>query len=289
MTAPILSDFTLQYGVSGLLLNNTPTDFSTPIIDIEKITGLDSAPFRSSTKALDGRDGGIAEAEFLNVRTIVISGTIYGQSGYPIGPYLDQLKANFAPSKTDTPLYIKEPGNSQRQIFCKSLGFKYDWDVAYRTNCTAYQITLIAANPVVYSSDQRITYGTNTSTTVFGFGFNLAFNFGFGGVVVPANSVVTNAGNKEVGGTITITGSGTNVRILNLNTGKTLSTSVSVGSGDSLVFDLDYRRLTLNGVSRRGSVTAENWFKFQPGQTTLQFQTDSGTISATVLNYDGWQ
>lgn len=288
MTAPILTDFTLQFGVSGVLLNNDPVNAVDPIFDIEKVTGLDSAPFRSSTKALDGRDGGIAEAEFLDVRNIVITGTVYGQAN-PIGPYLDTAKANYAPSKVDTPLYIKEPGNVQRQIFCKSLGFKYDWDTTRRTNCTPYQITLVAADPVVYSTQQRQTSGSNGSGAFPGFGFNLAFNFGFGGAYLPSNLVVTNAGNKEVGGTISITGSGTNVRILNLNTGKTLSTSIAVGSGDVLLFDLSYRRVTLNGVSRRGSVTAENWFKFQPGQTTLQLQTDSGTISATVLNYDGWQ
>jgi len=288
MTAPILSDFTFQFGTSGVLLNNTPTNLVDPIFDVEKVTGFDSAPFRSSTKALDGRDGGIAEAEFLDVRTIVISGTVYGQNN-PIGPYLDAAKANFAPSKVDTPLFIKEPGNPQRQIFCKSLGFKYDWDVAYRTNCTAYQVTLIAADPVVYSSNQRQTSGANSAGAFPGFGFNLAFNFGFGGAYLPANMTVLNMGNKEVGGTIVVTGSGTNVGIVNANTGKILSTSISVGTLDTLVFDLSYRRVTLNGVSRRGSVTAENWFKFQPGQTVLQLQADSGTISATVYNYDGWQ
>jgi len=288
MTAPVLSDFTFQFGVGGVLLNGNPTNTVDPFFDVEKVTGFDSAPFRSSTKALDGRDGGIVEAEFLNVRTIVISGTVYGQSN-PIGPYLDLAKANFAPSKVDTPLYIKEPGNPQRQIFCKSLGFKYDWETLYRTNCAQFQITLVAADPVVYGTVQHQAMGSNNSSAFTGFGFNLGFNFGFGGAFFPANLTVVNSGNKEVGGTITITGSGTNVRIINVTTGKTLATSIAVGSGDNLVFDLSYRRVTLNGVSRRGSVTQENWFKFSPGQTVLQLQTDTGTISATVLNYDGWQ
>jgi len=288
MTAPVLSDFTLQYGAGGVLLNNDPGNAYDPIWDIDKITGVDSAPFRSSTKALDGRDGGIVEAEFLDPRTIVISGMVYGKIN-PLGPYLDLAKANFAPSKFDTPLYIKEPGNSQRQVFCKSLGFKYDWDQVYRTNCSLYQVTLIAADPVVYGTVQRSTSGTNTTGTFPGFGFNLAFNFGFGGSYTPSSLIVVNNGNKDVGGTISITGSGTNIRILNNNTGKILATSISIGATDTLVFDLNYRRVTLNGISRRGSVTAENWFRFQPGQTPLQLLTDSGTVSATVLNYDGWQ
>lgn len=288
MTAPVLQDFTLQFGNSGILLNGSPANTYDPIWDVDKVTGLDSGSFRSSTKALDGRDGGIVEAEFQDPRTIVISGTVYGQNN-AIGPYLDLAKANFGPSKYDQPLYIKEPGNSQRQVFCKSLGFKYDWDAAYRLNTTAYQVTLIAADPVVYGAVQRSASGTNSTGSVPGFGFNISFNFGFGGSYTPASLIVTNAGNKSVGGTIVITGSGTNVRILNANTGKTLATSISVGTGDTLIFDLSYRRVTLNGISRRGSVTAENWFKFDPGQTLLQLLTDSGTISATVLNYDGWQ
>jgi len=288
MTAPVLSDFTLQFGASGVLLNSDPQNSYDPFFDVEKVTGLDSGSFRSSTKALDGRDGGIVEAEFMDPRTIVISGTCYGQIN-PIGPYLDNAKANYGPSKNDQPLYIKEPGNSQRQVFCKSLGFKYDWDAAYRLNTTAYQITLIAADPVVYGTVQRSVSGSNASGTVPGFGFNLGFNFGFGGSYTPASLIVTNSGNKTVGGTIIITGSGTNVGILNNNTGKSLTTSISIGGLDQLIFDLNYRRVTLNGISRRGSVTAENWFKFSPGQTQLQLLADTGTISATVLNYDGWQ
>lgn len=288
MTAPVLQDFTLQFGAGGVLLNNTPTNTYDPIFDVVKITGLDSGAFRSSTKALDGRDGGIVEAEFLDPRTIVISGTVYGQTN-AIGPYLDACKSNFGPSKNDQPLYIKEPGNAQRQVFCKSLGFKYDWDSVYRLNCTPFQITLIAADPVVYGSVQRSVSGTNTTGTFPGFGFNLGFNFGFGGAYTPSSLIVVNQGNKAVGGTINITGSGTNIKILNNNTGKTLATSISIGTSDTLIFDLSYRRVTLNGVSRRGSVTAENWFKFEPGQTPLQLLTDSGTVSATVLNYDGWQ
>ena len=288
MTAPVLSDFTLQFGNSGVLLNNDPVNSYDPIFDVEKVTGLDSGSFRSSTKALDGRDGGIVEAEFLDPRTITIAGTCYGQTN-PIGPYLDACKANYGPSKSDQPLYIKEPGNSQRQVFCKSLGFKYDWDVAYRLNTTPFQITLIAADPVVYGTILRSSSGTNSSGVFPGFGFNLAFNFGFGGAYTPASLIAVNNGNKTVGGTIVVTGSGTNVKILNNNTGKTLATSISIGGTDTLIFDLSYRRVTLNGVSRRGSVTQENWFKFDPGQTQLQLLADAGTISATVYNYDGWQ
>lgn len=288
MTTPILSDFTLQFGVGGVLLNNNPVNTYDPIFDVTKVSGLDTAPFRTSTKALDGRDGGIVEAEFLDPRTIIITGTCYGQSN-PIGPYLDAAKANFAPSKNDTPLFIKEPGNSQRQVFCKSIGFKYDWEQIYRTNCVAFQATLVAADPVVYGTIQRSTTGTNSTGVYPGFGFNLGFNFGFGGAYTPASLIVVNQGNKDVGGTISVSGSGTNVRIFNNNTGKTLATSISIGVGDLLVFDLNYRRVTLIGISRRGSVTAENWFRFQPGQTLLQLLTDTGTVSATVLNYDGWQ
>lgn len=287
MTTPILNDFTFQFGSGGVLLNSDPVNSYDPFFDVDKVTGLDSGSFRSSTKALDGRDGGIVAAEYMDPRTIVISGTCYGQIN-PIGPYLDLCKANYGPSKNDTPLYIKEPGNSQRQIFCKSLGFKYDWDPARRLNTAAFQITLVAADPVVYGTLQRSTQGTNSSGVFPGFGFNLAFNFGFGGAYTPSSLIVVNQGNKEVGGTITIQGSGTNIKILNNNTGKTLGTSISIGGTDTLVFDMSYRRVTLNGVSRRGSVTQENWFKFQSGQTQLQLLTDSGTISGTVSNFDGW-
>ena len=42
-----LSDLTFRLGTFGTILN---TDVSTPFVDVGKVTGLDSAPFRTSER-----------------------------------------------------------------------------------------------------------------------------------------------------------------------------------------------------------------------------------------------
>src|SRR5690606_4810244 len=107
----LTEDFTIQFGSNGLVLNSdiVPNE---PFVDITSIEGLDNAPVDSSDRQREGMDGGFVDAEYESLRSIVLNGTVYGSEN-DVELYLDQLKANFAPSRNSKPLYILFPGMGQ--------------------------------------------------------------------------------------------------------------------------------------------------------------------------------
>lgn len=284
MAPPVLADYCYQYEDDGIVLNgnnNAPLT-GAPIYDVQKISGLDLNNFRTSMRVAEGMDGGTVEGEFLNPRTIVMDGILYCHLDDSIEAELDRLKANFQPRKTDSPLYIKAPGVSQRVLDCKPLALRYDLDQARRYNSTTFQITLQAQDPVVYGSTTKTIYGVLSSEVVNGHGFDHGYDLSFGGISsVGSQITVVNEGTKAVGAILTITGPVTGPRIVSETAGKTLALPglVVASSSDMLVIDLKRRTVKLNGASRRMSVRAdEGWFLLQPGTNVLRYQAESTTV-----------
>ena len=137
-----MDDLTFQFGEDGVLLNTDPIipfeDLSSAFVDITNIQGLSSAPFRTTERSREGQDGGFIDAELEEMRTIIIDGTVYAPT-YALEPYLESLKANYAPSKTTKPFYFQAPGINGRVVFCKSYGVKYDWTVDRRLWTSTYE------------------------------------------------------------------------------------------------------------------------------------------------------
>lgn len=289
MAAPILADYSYQFKDDGVLLNansNSPV-LGAPIFDIQKISGLDMATIRTSMKISEGEDGGAVEGEFLDPRTISIDGVLFCHTDESIESMLDRLKANYAPSKLNYPLYIKAPGVAQRVLFCKPLAVRYDIDQARRYNSTNFQVILQASDPVVYGSEVRSFYGILSNDVEGGHGFDHGYDLSMGGAPVAGSQLLfTNAGNKAVGAEFTLTGPVTGPRIVSDTTGKTLSMSTLVASSsmDKIIIDLHHRTVKLNGVSRRMSVDpSEGWFLIQPGLNSLRYQA----ISTTPVPIEG--
>src|SRR5215467_388463 len=108
-----LADLTFQLN-SGVLLNS---DATLPFFDVATVTGFDNAPFRETTRDHEGVDGGFMDAEFETGRDIVIEGTAFATDANSIEPYLDTLKANWAPQRTPIPLVFKGAGVNERVLF----------------------------------------------------------------------------------------------------------------------------------------------------------------------------
>src|SRR5690242_17824814 len=111
----LANDLTFVLNDTGIVLNDST---SLPFVDIDSVKGLNSAPFRTTTRDHEGDDGGYMDAEFEKGRDIVLGGTIYADSS-TIESYLDDLKENWAPSRTLIPLYFKAPGVSERFLLVK--------------------------------------------------------------------------------------------------------------------------------------------------------------------------
>lgn len=291
MTAPTLLDYSFQYGVNGIVLNGAPFTDGT-IIDIENVQGLDSAPAKEQDSSLDGRDGGIVYAEYEDVRPISLTGTVYGGS-IPIMTTLEALKANFALSKTAQPLFIQPGSISARLVNCKALGCKYDWTTALQYNVAPIVFNLKAEDPTIYGTSVYSILGNLIPAgSTPGYTFPRTFSYTFGGGGISTNAVtLINNGTKSVGFTATITQQAcVNPRLISDTVGKSVTTSLTVGSSDTAVFNFFTEKLSLNGSPRGSAVVNEGWFKLRPGSNSLRFQADSTTPATITFSFsDGYR
>src|ERR1041385_8729033 len=165
-----LADYTFRFDTStslGVVLND---DASIPFVDIQSVTGLDSAEYRETMRDHEGTDGGFLDAEFEKGREIILEGVVYANSSN-IEPYMDNLKFNFAPATTPSEFHFKAPGANERLLFVKPRGVRYNWDQLRRLGMTSIQF-------LMYAEDPRI-YDANTSSTIIAYGGDAGLGFSF--------------------------------------------------------------------------------------------------------------
>jgi hypothetical protein len=294
VAVPTLSDFQVQYGDDGVLMNTDPDNVN-PFIDIEEVSGLDSAEYRTSSKDTEGWDGSVVEAEFESKRTITITGVIYSPSYTLTAPYIDLLKANFAVSKTYKPLYFKEPGVASRRSMAKcTSGFRCNWNSLRRIGRANFSVTLVAGDTIIYGVTETLWSGNFTTTNIPGFTFPFAFNFDFGAVSGASTGLfsASHSGNRPAPfvARFTTPSTATNPGLLHEGLGRGVQTSLSLVSGDVLEIDFNKRQVLYNGSPRRGSVTREGWFLLQSGiANPLRLLMNSGSLAVTLSVYDAWR
>lgn len=288
--------FGFQYGDSGVPLNTDSQNL--PFVDITGVTGLDNAPIRLTTQDREGMDGGYVDAEFEQLRTIVLTGNAYAPAD-TMELYLDQLKANFAPSRNTQPFYVRPPGIDQRILYCKAGGCKYDWDTSRRLAIAAVQFTLYAEDPAFYSDVVTVVTKGLAPTTVTGRGYNMSFDYGFGGLPTDSEVVITNMGNRPAKGILSVTGpihsgwSITNDNDLDINGNpKTITIDQIINAPDDPVtIDLRKRTVVQGTTNRRNAMTTDSrWFMFQPGDNNIRFLGASeGSPTLTIQMQSAWR
>lgn len=291
----LVNDTTFQLTDNGVVLNDDTLP-NVPFIDIETVTGLDSAPFRQTKRDHEGVDGGFMDAEFEMGRDISLSGVVYANNN-PMETFLDTLKANWAPSTTLLPLYIFTLETGLRVLFVKPLGCKYDWDALRRTGMTAITFTAYAEDPRIYSGSLLTTVLPMGATVFSGFAFPLAFPFGFGGVSTTTDGTfIYNVGNRPAPVVMTITGPVINPIIMNDTTSSIMQFGITLSALDTLVIDTQYHTVRLNGTAnRRSTLNTPGWFMLQPnpiaslGANFIRFRGAGGTGTLTVAYRASWR
>lgn len=285
-----LTDYTFRLDTAtttGVVLNDDST--SIPFVDITRVSGLDSAPYRETLRDHEGVDGGFIDAEFEKGREIILEGIAYCDSSN-VEPYFDTLKANYAPVTSLISFHMKIPGVSERVVFVKPRGVRYDIDQARRIGATNVQFLMYAEDPRIYDNSLQsvnIPFGGVTSV---GFGFNFGFNLDFGGSVSPSGLFVTNNGNRPTPAIMTITGPMINPLIINDTLSASLSFSIVLANTDTLVIDLANRTVTLNGSgNRRGTLINPTWFLLASGANFIRFGGLSGSGSLNVSFRSAWR
>lgn len=284
----VTQDYQLQFGDTGQLLNSDAIDAINPFFDLSKITGLDTPDYRYDVRQTTGGDGGSVNVEFVDTRTIVVEGTAYGPATN-LHQYLEQLKTDYRPSNVNKPFYFFTPGFGQRVIFAKSLGIKYDWDMAMRTGQTPIQIQLIAEDPVIYGDIMSMSTGLASGGA--GYAFSKSFPYGYTATTGSNSINAANSGNAPVGAIVSFYNV-LNPTVVNDNVGAGLQLNVAVADGEWYELGLKQRSVRLNGLTNRRNFldNASRWFMLQPGDNQLRFlgtPNGSGTPTMTVVYRSG--
>ena len=283
--------YTYQYKDDGIILN---TDAVLPFVDVTRIDGMDSGEFRASERVREGLDGGFLDADFENMRTIVLDVNVYAEPA-SINRFLFDLKKNYEPTKVPHTFNFTVPGMGDFVYLCKSLGFKYSISNTIGNGFVTGQIQLKAEDPTMYSRlvhTEVASFGTTAPTN--GRGYDKAFNYGYNSVdaVSPGTLVCYNNGTKDAPAIIRLTNV-TNPSIIYDNTNKVIRLSSSVVSPDYIELELRNRSVRLNSIVGRGSdiIGGSEWFMLEPGANYLRLtgEIPAGSPTMTVIYRDAYR
>lgn len=272
----LTDEYTFKLGDTGVVLN--ADDTTSTFVDISKISGLDSAPPRSTERDHEGADGGFMDAEFEKGRPIALEGTVYAVNT-ELQPYLDKLKANWAVSRTLVPLYFKTPGVTERVLFVKPLGCRYDFEQAARLDQADIQFQAFAEDPRVYDSTLVSVNIYQGEQVTNGRSYPRSYPYGYGATTSIVGTNLTVDGNRPTPPVYTMTGPIDRPRIVNETTGESMFFDISLSATDSLVVDVKNRTVLLNGQNRRSVLRYANWLFLQPGLNFIRYRADTFNVS----------
>lgn len=236
------------------------------------VEGLDSVDPRVASQPKMGDHGGYAHAQYLDLRTIVISGDINDPSTF--STTIDALRAAFKPQASSLPLVFALPTIGERMVNCvPSRGLNYLVDLGYALNYIPWVVEFLAADPRIYSN--TVTTATITNTT----GDN--------------TGVVNNAGTFGTYPTVVFTGPLTSARVTNNGTGEDLKFGATLTAGQTLTLDFQNRTAVKStGADQYNTIdaTIHTWFDLEPGNTTLRIRTTgfSAATKADVTFRSAW-
>jgi len=263
MAVPSLNAEEFQYSDTGLVLNNSGTGI--PFFDVTGITGLDNAPARTVTQDHDGMDGGYVDSGFETIRTVILDGTLYA-SATAMETYLDSLKANYAPSAVNKPLYFGTDAGV-RMVNGKAQGLKYNKDQLRRLGAATAQIQVMCEDPRIYTPASVSGTVSLVSGAIAGRGYNKSYSFGYGAAVTQGSLALAIGGNRDTPGILRIDGAVVNPTIINDTTGDQFVFNLSLAAGEYVTINLANKAVLKNGTqSVRNSMSITgSWFLMQPG------------------------
>jgi hypothetical protein len=270
-----------QFRDDGVVLN---TDASLPFVDITSVQGIDTAAYRTTTKDIEGTDGGTVEANFETLRTVVIDGIAYADPT-ALDAFLDQLAANFEPNSVDQPFYWGSD-NGPRVVYGKSQGLKYTKSNQRSIGIQPIQVTILCGDPRKYSpttaTSGPIYLG---SATTGGRGYLKGFPFGYGAAATQSAGSITPGGNRSTPGLYVITGPIINPAIVNDTLGVQWTFTIGLAAGESLYINPRVRTVRFgaaNGLSRRNAMRGP-WWMLRPRVNNFRLLGSGGTANVTNL------
>ena len=278
----ITGDWQAEY--NGVLLGD-----GTPF-HIAQIDGLLDLPdIRSSDTVRMRRHGLRAGDDYTAGRRVVLTLEVSSTDTVSFSAAVDQLMVATTPGGEPAPLVFQIPGvagSGKRSVMCRPrrrslpVGREFYYQLPLAT------IEFYSVDPRIESS-ALLAQSTDLETAGGGLNFNAVAPFVFGATAEGGVMTISNDGNFTASPTFTFTGPVSNPRVENLTHGQTLSFTITVADGDTLVVDTDQRTVLLNGTASRYSTMdfGSNWVNFQPGVNEITYRASTTTTTTMTTTW----
>jgi len=271
-----------QFSFNGFNFGGTNSVYQ--ILDVDGLESLPDLRVQDDNRGFN--DGMFTGRDFYSGRTLVFMLNVFAGNGLSAQQNLSLLQNALNPVQQLTSSngllqwQLSVTDNLQR-ITARVRSRKVVIDPEYTFGFIRAQITFFAPDPKYYD-DAATTITLNPLTAAGGRTYSKTFNYAYG-AAIPNLFTVTNNGWATTNPTVTVVGPVTNPSISNTTTGQYLTVNVTLGSLDSLVFDLENKNITLNGSSARNLLaTGSQWFGAPSGSTTFSFTGVSGSSGTTA-------
>ena len=244
---------------------------------ITSVEGLADADLRDSREVNPGDHGETFFNSFYGGRTITLGGKIRAHNLAKMRDMIQALRTAFSGTQSELPLRITGGSASLDVIInCKKFqslnipeaqnNFQFERD---------FQVFLRASNPRFQSYTELFTVLT-------------------AGASYPLSVVVPNLGNYNAQPKIQIVGPVTNPVITNTTTGKSMSMTVAIASGNTWTIDVGRRSIVDQaGVNQFGVLdVTSDWIELAPGNNNIQLtgtgSPTAGTTRLLIFSRDVW-
>jgi hypothetical protein len=233
------------------------------------------------------QSGAWAGDSFSGPRTLALGGRIYAPSAQALRDAIDRLNA--AVTLGPSTLTVTEAGVTRSVVVRQSDDVIVSWVMP----------TIAEWSIQVASADWRkfglsMTGNTLLPSTTGGLIVPLTVPFAINAVTTTGQVSLTNAGNTDGPVTLRIDGPCTGPVITHVNTGAQLafSNSLTLGTGEYLLVDMENRTALANGqASRTSYITSRGWSSFKPGANTWAFTATQFNAASklTVTAVPAWR
>lgn len=259
----------------------------------EPLSGRWMPKIRVQSDGVPGRPGGVFRRADHDVREFVLSLSVAASNDATLRPLLRDLMRRMNPTRGQGKIRVTSPVGDQREITCLyTAGLEgEEKEEVSGPGFQAYPIAFQAFDPYWY--DTSPTSKTFTVTTVPNFFPLPPIHLTSSNLVV--DDTVTNNGDEETWPVWTITGPGTDIRLVNLTTSKVLDFGVNaLGAGEVITVDTrpNIKSVTLDdGTSLYSWVdwTQSQFWPLEVGINAVRLEMSGITANVSGLQISYWQ
>ncbi|MET0426288.1 MAG: hypothetical protein ABW046_20635 [Actinoplanes sp.] len=244
-----------------------------------------------------GYNGATDYTRFYGAKAVALVVRLDPSSGQPIMPALAGLRAWCAPGRRVQLVYTPS-GMAERILYLRGDQLGADLPMASMiSGVVDVQLQWACPDGVEYSSaTTQTTVMMQTPITTGGRTYPLTYPRTYPAQTGTGVAVVTNAGTVPSAPVIRAFGPCVGPAITNETTGQVLAMAgYSLSSTDYVEIDMAAKTVQLRGVpgadaNRRSRATTAQWWSLAPGDNTIRFTAESGSVPAQllVLSQDAW-